>query len=308
MARSPGRAATTATPQGEDRKQERQHLRWILRSALDGSPYFLTAYKASGKKVQALANFRATEGLSKFRTFRYDIFESAVLSQLKELNLRDIGTNDKPNRVEVLTGERTQLEADIRQLEGELEDGGEIPSIVRVLRRKEARLIEVAKDEDVEKQKAANPVAQSLGEMKTLSDLLENSPNPTDTRLRLRAALRRLVADARLLVVGNGPIRMAAVQFYFAAGSMRSYLIVWRPACAPRGNFIHSASMKVVSFASAAIEEELDLRDHDHAKRLEAELTNLPVDALKAMLAAVEKPDKGETAANDKPKRKRKAK
>ena len=276
----------------------------LLRSALDGSAYYLTAYKAADKKVQALANIRATEGLSGFRTFRYDIFENAVLSQLKELKPQEIGQDHKPDRIEILSSERIQIEADIAAMEVELEHGGDIPSVARVLRKKELLLGEVLSNLTTEKQRAASPLAESLGDVKTLVEVLANSPDPTDTRLRLRAALRRMVTDARLLVVGNGPIRLAAVQFCFAAGSTRSYLIIWQPACAPRGKLIHLASTKVVSFASAALAEELDLRNPEHAQRLEQQLANLPAEVLKGLLAA--KQPEGAEPAEGKPKKKRK--
>lgn len=277
----------------------------LLKSALDGSSYFLTAYKASGKKVQALANFRATEGLSKFRTYRYDILEEAVLSQLKELKVEEIEQDSQPDRIAVLAGERAQLESDIASLELELETGGNIPSLARVLKKKETRLAELIADLTAEQQKASNPLVESLGDVKTLCDLLANSPDPTDTRLRLRAALRRLVSDARLLVVASGPVRMAAVQFWFNGGLTRSYLILWQPTCAPRGVLMREASLQVMSFTQAAISEEIDLRKQEDAMELESELANLPSEVLKGLLEAVKENDRG-NPANGRVKRKRK--
>ena len=92
---------------------------------------------------------------------------------------------------------------------------------------------------------AASPTSEAWGEAKTLLAALDEAPDPTDARLRLRAVLRRVVESIHLLVVPRGRDRLAAVQVTFTGcppvsdevpvdplegGRYRRYLIVHRPA------------------------------------------------------------------------------
>jgi hypothetical protein len=111
---------------------------------------------------------------------------------------------------------------------------------------------------------------------------LEAAPDPTDARLRLRAALRRIVEDVWLLVVphGRGRDRLCAVQIYFAGrGRHRDYLILHRPATGGRVG-VRPARWWTKSLSTVTAPGDLDLRKRADARKLEAVLSSLDVGAL----------------------------
>src|SRR5262249_28725555 len=88
-----------------------------------------------------------------------------------------------------------------------------------------------------------------------------------EARVRLRDALRDVVASMHLLVVPRGENRLFAVQVFFAGarkGESRSYLGLHRPASGrgPGGWWVRS-------LADVARPGELDLRKPGHARELE---------------------------------------
>jgi hypothetical protein len=96
----------------------------------------------------------------------------------------------------------------------------------------------------------------------------------------LRAALRRIVKEIWILVVPKGRDRLAAVQIWFAGGERhRDYFIFHRP---PRSNgkATKPGFWQAWSLAEVAVPGNLDLRDRQHAKRLEAALTTLDLAAM----------------------------
>jgi hypothetical protein len=107
--------------------------------------------------------------------------------------------------------------------------------------------------------------------------MLQGALDIEDVRLRLRAAIRRLVEEAWVLVVPRGRVRLAAVQLFFSRGGSRSYLIVHRPGLKTRA-IQRPASWDVRSFASDVAPGALDLRQSDHVKRLEGWLARLDLD------------------------------
>ena len=82
-------------------------------------------------------------------------------------------------------------------------------------------------------QKAAHPLAGSWDETKTLVTILKGAADVTDTRLRICAALCRIVESMHLLIVPRKTTRLAALQINFVGGARRDYLIVSRSG---RGN------------------------------------------------------------------------
>src|SRR5262249_40872261 len=122
------------------------------------------------------------------------------------------------------------------------------------------------------RQEAANPLAAAWGESKSLLDVLDGTPEEgkNEVRLRLRAVLRRTTESIWLLVVPRGLDRLAAVQVWFAGGTRcRSCVIYYRPA----HHFRRSESeWWARSLAAVAGPVDLDLRNPDHARRLEAVL------------------------------------
>jgi hypothetical protein len=82
--------------------------------------------------------------------------------------------------------------------------------------------------------RATCPASRAWNEFGSLLELLDKAEDPRDARLRLRAALRRMVDAIWMLVVPRGGDRLAVAQVFFAGGHhFRSYFIVHRP---PRSN------------------------------------------------------------------------
>src|SRR5262249_37350206 len=120
----------------------------------------------------------------------------------------------------------------------------------------------------------------------TLLEALDAAPDQEEARLRLQAALRRIVEEIRLLVGKRGRDRLAAVQIWFAGGQKhrdyliqkhRDYLILHRP---PKGNAAPrtEGGRWGDSLVSAAAVEELDLRRVEDAAALAEVLGEMDLD------------------------------
>src|SRR5262249_27662999 len=123
------------------------------------------------------------------------------------------------------------------------------------------------------RQEAASPAMEAWGQAKSLIENLDKAPDPEEARIRLRAAIRRIVDSVWLLVVPRGYARLAAVQIWFADGAHhRDYLILHQPTHA------NAAARKeskwwARSLAEVASPGALDLRKRSDAKKLEEAIT-----------------------------------
>jgi DNA invertase Pin-like site-specific DNA recombinase len=254
---------------------------WLLHDARSGEPYFVVTNHGSNGNHRVLVNADGHEGRAVRRSFPFGVFERAVLDRLREIDPRDILNGDTgPDETMVLAGELARVESAIALIEADLDENGESPVLFRRLRDKEGEKKTLAERLAKARQESAHPLAEAWGECQSLTETIDNAADPGDVRLRLRSALRRMVDDIRLLVVPRGLDRIAAVQIWFAGGKRcRSYLILHRR---PRGNA--SSHQKGAWWARSLAEVvrpgELDLRQSDHARRLEAALASLDLDAV----------------------------
>jgi DNA invertase Pin-like site-specific DNA recombinase len=252
----------------------------LVRNALDGDSYYsVTRSRSSpgrrGETQRVLINRASMEGQAQARSFPLQTFERGVLSLLAEVDPRDVlGKDSGPDEVLVLSGDLARTEAKIAELEAELLNG-DVAAIARVLRQQEARRAELATRLAEARQKSANPLSESWGEARSLMNALDAAPDPDDARLRLRSVLRRVIEDIRLLVVPRGHDRLAAVQVWFVGDGCRSYLLYHRPTRANGKGGRQEGRWWARSFADVAVPGELDLRDREHADRLEAVLAGL---------------------------------
>ncbi len=246
----------------------------LLRNARDGGAYYSTR-----KPKHVLLSINAVEKDSSAWSFPYDTFERGVLSMLREIDPHEILNGDSgPDETLVLSGEVARVESSIALIDAEMNEHGESPTLFRRLREKEALLRDLAKKLAEARQKAAHPLSETWGEAKGLMAALDAAPDPEDARLRLRSALRRMIDSVMLLVVVRGLDRLAAVQIWFAGGKKhRDYLILHRP---PHANRWHrrEGHWWARSLATVATADGLDLRNPDHAKRLEAALLAAELD------------------------------
>jgi hypothetical protein len=168
---------------------------------------------------------------TEYVSFPLDLFERAILSRLQEINPHDILNGENgPDETMVLSGELSNVETSIALIVKEMDEHGESPTLFQRLRRLEERQKQLSEKLNEARQKAAHPLSESWGETQSLLTALDNAPDPTEVRLRLRSALRRIVDSIRLLVVTRNHDRLAVAQVWFTGGEKcRTYFIIHRP-------------------------------------------------------------------------------
>ncbi len=253
----------------------------LLHDARDGGSLH-QVHKGEKSGGPALASYRAANGVkgTKYVSFPLEVFERAILSCLREIDPHEVlpGGNGAADRLLALTGRLADVEARVEQVKAQLIDGGDVPALADVLRTLETRRAALAEELAEAQRQAASPLSAAWGEAKSLLATLDAAPDPEETRLRLRAALRRMVEGIWCLFVARGALRIAAVQIWFAGDSCRDYLILHKPAT---GGSVgdRPARWGVYSMASIAAPGARDLRKPAHAKKLEAALAVADLEA-----------------------------
>jgi DNA invertase Pin-like site-specific DNA recombinase len=250
----------------------------LIRDARTGSSYCCSRRNdkrsTSGAKA-VLITVDAAEGRTPCVSFPLDTFEEAVLKHLREIDPAQVLLQEEPDDTTWLAAELEEVRAQYKGMETKLAALKASPEVgVPVLLQLRKRSNELDEQLRVAQQKAAHPLSESWDQAQSLLETVRRDP---EARLRLRSLLRQIVSEIRLLVVSRGRDRLAAVQIWFTGGTHRDYLILHRPPlCTPS---IHRPGhWWARSLASDAIPGELDLRDRDHAARLEAVLAELPLD------------------------------
>jgi hypothetical protein len=255
-----GRRKNHATP----RQQKYVALfRGLLRHARDGAG-FTVVNKANGQAPKlSLMNITAEGGTC--YTFPLAVFETAVLSLLREVDPRDVlpQQGQGAGKADVLRAELRNVRQDLAAIKEDLNRKFS-RHLADVLREKEAEEERVAGELQEELARQASSPEKDWRELPPLADLAGTD----DGRLRLAAVLRRVVEEAWLLVVVRGSYRFCAAQLFFAGGARREYLIVSQSAGHHRPGGWWARSL-----ADAVTPGDLDLRDARHAAALEAALT-----------------------------------
>jgi DNA invertase Pin-like site-specific DNA recombinase len=244
----------------------------LLRSASDGGTYHASlniSSKGRRARHRVLKNSASRQGGAPCRTFPLAVFEAAVLSRLREIDPHEILNGDSgPDETTALAADLGRVEEELAAAAAFMAEHGFSPTIGKRVTDLESRKRDLAGRLAEARQRAAHPLSESWGEAQSLAGALDRAADPRDARLRLRAALRRIVGSVWLLVVPRGRERLAAVQIHFAGGRHRDYLIWHRPATA-NASARAEGRWWARSFASAGVGEGLDLRRPDHAARLE---------------------------------------
>lgn len=229
-------AADRLTHKGRIGKAQVNPFAGLLRNARDGETYIMTPRysKTAGKltrRFAVLVNSGADEGRSRSYSFPFDVFANAILSALREVDPREVlGQVDGPDESLTLACQLAAQEARIDQLKGELLKG-DVAAIAQVLRDLEGQTKELARQLADARQRAASPASEAWGEAQGLAEALATAPDQQDARLRLRAALRRIIDSIHMLVVAHGRDRLCEAQVWFAGGEKsRTFLIAYRPA------------------------------------------------------------------------------
>jgi DNA invertase Pin-like site-specific DNA recombinase len=278
----------------EDRGNRYVHLfTRLLKNARDGRPYYSLTRPNNGQTHRVLVAASAHESAAGPRHgFAYRVFERAILDQLREIKPAEVlaGANGHDEVVR-LEAELAGVDAELAKVDALLHGGGLSAAVDKYARELEARRRDLAREKAVADQKAKNPLSASWGEAQSLLDVLDKAPDADDARLRLRAALRRIVESVWVLVVPRGQDRLCEVQVRFKdSEAFRTYLIVYR---AGRGNAhrtrpgrVYVSSLRHPDAAKMGMPFNLeDLRDRQEADDVRRFLEAFPQYMIDKLLA-----------------------
>jgi hypothetical protein len=271
LAAHAGRKDRTGKP-GRVSRERPNLFTHLLHDALTGSTYVLKQTGHQWPGVIVTSDNR--HGRAPCHSFPIDTFEQAILTHLREIDPGQILRQEEPDETAQLAARLGDVRSQRKQIEDELVSLKATPKgAVRALAELEEQERQLEEQLRAARQKASHPLAETWGQAQSLLDAINRDP---DARLRLRALLRQLVTDIRLLVVRRGRDRLAAVQIWFTGGEHRDYVILHRPPLATP-HFRRPGRWWAKSFVADAAAGELDLRRRDDAERLAAELATLDV-------------------------------
>ncbi|MBA4065460.1 MAG: hypothetical protein C0501_17450 [Isosphaera sp.] len=252
----------------------------LLFDARTGGPMHMLGHRGRGRGAGARgtpvlfpAAFRL--GKSPFCSFPLGVFEQAFFGQLRELDPRSILPADRSgDEVLALSGRVADLERRIGVIQGKLATDAEgLEPLIDVLRRLEVDRRAAAEQLAEARQRAASPLAEAWGQARSLLETLAAAPDQAEARTRLRAALRRITSDVRMLVVRRAPLAVCAAQVFFTGTDRsRTYLIAYTPPRSIPGRPTRPASWDVWHSAEAGIPGDIDLRDPKNVKKMEKEI------------------------------------
>jgi hypothetical protein len=125
------------------------------------------------------------------------------------------------------------------------------------------------------RQRITNPTTHAWARAKPLLIALDSAPDPVEARERLCAALAKIVAEIRLLVVRRGHTALAIVQVFFVDGvRARTYLMMHRQGRGKAG----IRPDPVTSCRSYPGRGEIDLRKPADVQATERFLQSLPIE------------------------------
>jgi DNA invertase Pin-like site-specific DNA recombinase len=165
-----------------------------------------------------------------WQSFPAPAFDEAILSSLEEVTVADIQSdNPAAKHVAALAGRQSKLKAIIedlnRQLASEDTTHETRTQVIRALDGHNMTLRGVTEELAVAQRQAANPIAESWGECRSLLALLRKD-NSDATRLKVRAALRANITKVECLFCGpHRRLRLAAVVVTFTSEKNRVFLI-----------------------------------------------------------------------------------
>jgi DNA invertase Pin-like site-specific DNA recombinase len=251
LGQTPNRAGETPDEKKEREKRERgqkdrgQQPRPVYLFAGMVGEYWkdrrfgLATWQSGGRHLKILFSEESKQ------SFPYFVLERALLHELQEIDPKEIleGANGH-NEVVSLDGEYGAVDAEIQQINADMEANGFSATLGKRVRQLESRLAEIAGQLAAARQKAANPLSGAWGEAKTLLSALDSAADQEDARVRLRAALRRIIAAIRMVVIKGGREKIALIDVEFSgehANRSRSYTVWYRPQMANKHKRIPGA-------------------------------------------------------------------
>lgn len=258
----------------------------LLRDALDGGTLQLA--DKGHKGIKLFVSYGATQGKEGPHCANIPVaaFEPAILCLLREIDPAEILPRQDRGAEEAvaIAGRLAEVEGQIEQVKARLQ-ARYSDAIADVLERHEAERDALVARLSAARQQAASPLGEAWGECRSLFDALKAATDEEDARIRLRAALRRIVEGIWCVVIARGRRRLAGVQVRFAGGSHRDYVILYTPAT---GGAVGKRDAECVARTRLPVvtPEGLDLRRADDAKALAAKLATEDLDTL-----AIDRPE-----------------
>ncbi len=253
----------------------------LLHEATTGKTFTVNGRTEAGTYYRVLVNQGYKRHGDVCTSFPLASFEGAVLSQLAEVDPREIipDQDRDGNAVLELSGRLAAVEGRLAKVQAQLvEDDGDVFGLMAVVRQLEAKRKETADELAAARIAAASPLAESWGDARGLIETLAGAPDQRAARLRLRAAIARIVDSVQCVLVRHGTAQFAAVQLWFKPGAaQRSFVILHRHARGGRGADNRPASWSVMSNAWPTGAGEIDLRKRADAKAIEKALARLDV-------------------------------
>jgi DNA invertase Pin-like site-specific DNA recombinase len=206
----------------------------------------------------------------------YEVFESAVLSLLKEVRPADIATepersNGRRAEITALSGRLLDIDSKLEKAKQRARGAGDFDALLDIIADLQGERKEVSERRAELEAEEESRAPADLGETQSLIGLLADAAaeEREDLRRRLKGRIRQLVSSAGLLIARRGRTCFAALQLWFRGGDRhRDYLIVHRAGNRYEAGGWWSRSVKRDG-------DVLDLRKPEDAERLEAVL-NLP--------------------------------
>jgi DNA invertase Pin-like site-specific DNA recombinase len=222
----------------------------LIRDALSGGTYRIAIRRGRNEvliRSKAVAGFPGEEA----RSFPLPAFEKGVLSMLREINPEDVLPREEGSEggTRELESELAAVRAELVELRADLDANGYSRTLGQRVRELEGQEAGLKAQVDKARLKDARPVGEAWQEFGNLVDVLDRAEDPADARLRLRAALRRVVEGVWLLVQPQGHDRLAAVQVRFVGGGERQYLI-WHRRPRSNGKVREEGWYRTLSFLS----------------------------------------------------------
>lgn len=256
-----------------------------------------TGHRARFRRVVISA--AANEQLAPAVTYSADAFEWAILSQLAELNPQDVlssAADAEQDPVKEIEHELAVIVSELTKAKANLDEHGFSDLLAAHIRKLEDKEADIrARLESARAEASAGPLSATFAEVRPLVEALRDTPDPTELRMRLRSALRRIVHRIQFVIVPRGRARLAAVEVVFKGGERRSYLIGARSAFANRWTageakwFAHSVSLasgltighwSIAGFGTATEEEVVGLESAQVAGFAREELESYPAKLL----------------------------
>jgi DNA invertase Pin-like site-specific DNA recombinase len=228
----------------------------LLKDARTGGS-LTTRHGSTHSPVLLPVQSRTTTG-KPWVSFMLEPFEQMLVKELAEVKAEDLGpATGAAAQVEAMEGRLAEVETLRAKWRAKMDNPDLVDAVAAKLAELGAEARELSAKLDEARREAATPAGEALAQAKAAAPDLSDD----GARVRYRAAIRRVVAEVRVLVVpGNGlkEDRLAAAQVWFKGGACRSYVLAYRVRKDGTGHTRVETEPR--SFAVAGVPEGSDLR------------------------------------------------